>query len=58
MMRNASLSHQVEIVKSESQLEIERITLELDTVGRELNVQKQLLNGESLTDMVENVSTI
>uniref|UniRef100_A0A914VFE3 GRIP domain-containing protein n=1 Tax=Plectus sambesii TaxID=2011161 RepID=A0A914VFE3_9BILA len=55
LLRNASLSHEMELVKSESVVEHDRISAELDTVSRELQVQKKLLEGENTLDIIDKL---
>ncbi|VDM25328.1 unnamed protein product [Toxocara canis] len=49
LLRNASLFHQ----KREWSIERERLSMELNDVTRELDLQKMLLNGESISEIVQ-----
>ncbi|EFO25101.1 hypothetical protein LOAG_03386 [Loa loa] len=53
ILRNASLSRQIEFEKREWSIERERLSMDLDDVTRELELQKMILNGESLSEIVQ-----
>ncbi|CAG9540700.1 unnamed protein product [Cercopithifilaria johnstoni] len=53
LVRNASLSRQ----KREWSIERERLSMDLDDVTRELELQKMLLNGESISEIVQRWQT-
>ncbi|VDK55272.1 unnamed protein product [Gongylonema pulchrum] len=56
VIRNASLSRQMEYERREWSIERERLSMELDDVTRELELQKMILNGESISEIVQRVS--
>uniref|UniRef100_A0A0R3RGE2 GRIP domain-containing protein n=1 Tax=Elaeophora elaphi TaxID=1147741 RepID=A0A0R3RGE2_9BILA len=53
LVRNASLSRQIEFEKREWSIERERLSMDLDDVTRELEVQKLILNGENISEIVQ-----
>ncbi|VDN07564.1 unnamed protein product [Thelazia callipaeda] len=57
LVRNASLSRQMEFEKREWSIERERLSMELDDVTRELELQKMILNGESISEIVQRWQT-
>lgn len=46
----------LEYEKREWSIERERLSMELNDVTRELDLQKMLLNGESISEIVQRVS--
>ncbi|VDO36728.1 unnamed protein product [Onchocerca flexuosa] len=57
LVRNASLSRQIEFEKREWSIERERLSMDLDDVTRELELQKMILNGESISEIVQRWQT-
>uniref|UniRef100_A0A8R1Y017 GRIP domain-containing protein n=1 Tax=Onchocerca volvulus TaxID=6282 RepID=A0A8R1Y017_ONCVO len=57
LIRNASLSRQIEFEKREWSIERERLSMDLDDVTRELELQKMILNGESISEIVQRWQT-
>lgn len=53
LIRNASLCHQLEYEKREWSIEREQLAMQLDDVTRELELQKMLLNSESISEIVQ-----
>ncbi|VDD97895.1 unnamed protein product [Enterobius vermicularis] len=53
LIRNASLCHQLEYEKREWSIEREQLAMQLDDVTRELELQKMLLNSESISQIVQ-----
>lgn len=49
---------QIEFEKREWSIERERLSMDLDDVTRELELQKMILNGESISEIVQRVSEI
>lgn len=47
---------QIEYEEREWSIERERLSIELDDVTRELELQKMILNGESISEIVQRVS--
>ncbi|KAM3726846.1 Uncharacterized protein ACO02O_03553 [Dirofilaria immitis] len=57
LVRNASLSRQIEFEKREWSIERERLSMDLDDVTRELELQKMILNGENISEIVQRWQT-
>ncbi|VDK84830.1 unnamed protein product [Litomosoides sigmodontis] len=57
LVKNASLSRQIEFEKREWSIERERLSMDLDDVTRELELQKMILNGENISEIVQRWQT-
>ncbi|VDN57069.1 unnamed protein product [Dracunculus medinensis] len=57
LLRNASLKHQIEYERREWSIERERLSLELDDVTKELELQKVILNGKPVSEILNSWET-